>query len=926
MSVPDIEEKDLTPLMRQYLAIKKQHPDKLLMYRMGDFYELFFEDAEIASRELDIVLTARDKGPYGGKIPLAGVPYHAIDNYLPKLVKKGYKVAVAEQVEDPRKAKGIVKREVVQIVTPGTLMLPEGTEKRSNTYLAAVIRKVSEEGGGDIQTSGVRGTSEQRIVLPRASYGVAHLDITTGDFHATEITGKETFQRLVSELMKFQSEEIVIPDSLASKEDFMQELRLQLGDDRPITSFADHHFLETYASTLLKEQFRIVSLDGMGLGEMPLAMGAAGAVLAYARENQMTDLQHVKGVKVYSGSEYMVLDPTTLRNLEVLRSYRDGSVKGTLLEVLDRTRTPMGSRLMRNWIQQPLMDVDLIGRRQDAVEALYDDLFLRSDIKESLRKVPDMERSLMRLSLGRGSARDLNAIGKALESAEELKNVLEGSKTPGRSSLLREISEELGGGGDIIELISSAVVDDPPLSIREGGMIREGYSPELDELAEAAKDSRQWLKGFEKSERKRTGIRSLKVRFNNVFGYYIEVTKANLEMVPEEYIRKQTLVNSERFITPELKEKEALILNAQERRSRLELSIFEDLRNRVLESSGRIQTIAAALARLDVVSTISEVSARKNYRRPRVDTGKRIHIKGSRHPVIEEKADWGFVPNDIRLDNESHRFIILTGPNMAGKSTYMRQAALNVIMAQMGSFIPADEATIGVVDRIFTRVGASDDIVRGQSTFMVEMLELANILNSATAGSLVLLDEIGRGTSTFDGLAIAWAATEFIADMEKIGAKTIFATHYHHLTGLEGELEGVVNYSMAVKEGPEGITFLRKVRRGPASRSYGVEVAGLAGIPPEVVERAREILGKLESEDPLEGRAVAVDSKEGSVPVSRRGKGGGPLQMVLFPTEEMLSSEDEHPVLSELSRMDPNNMSPLQALEALYKLKKELDG
>lgn len=925
MPVPEVEEKDLTPLMRQYLSIKKQHPDKILLYRMGDFYELFFEDAELASRELDITLTARDKGPYGGKIPLAGVPYHALDNYLPKLVKKGYKVAIAEQVEDPKRSKGIVKREVIQVVTPGTLLLQDGSEETSNKYLSAVTWSVSGDNEVDLQLSDIKGTTQDRIILPKASYGVSHLDITTGDFFTTEIRGKEPFQRLVSELMKFQAKEIVLPDSIASREDLPSELKLLLGEGIAISSFPDHNFLSSYSEAALKSQFNVLSLEGLGLTDLPLARDAAGAVLAYARENQMTELGHIKDIKVYSGSEFMVLDSTTLRNLEVLRSLRDNSTRGTLLGILDRTRTPMGSRAMKNWIQQPLMDVGLIKNRQDAVEALFDDLFLRSDIKDLLKTISDIERSLMRSGLGRGSARDLNSIKDSLISAEELGKVLSSSDSILRSSILEKIAHGLGGSDDVIELISSSIKNEPPLSTKDGGMIKDGYSKELDEISAAAADSKEWLKGFEKSEKKRTGIRSLKVKFNNVFGYYIDVTKANLSMVPDHYIRKQTLVNSERFITPELKEKESIILNSEERMAELEARLFEEIKDRVLEKGPAIQEIAKNIASLDVLLTLAEVASKRNYTRPEVDNERRMDLKRSRHPVIEDKVEWGFVPNDIYLDGEDNRFVILTGPNMAGKSTYMRQAALIVIMAQMGSFIPASSGKIGVVDRVFTRVGASDDLVRGQSTFMVEMLELANILNSATDRSLVLLDEIGRGTSTFDGLSIAWAVTEYISDKDKVGANTIFASHYHHLTELEGKLQGVVNYSMSVKEQEGGITFLRKVRKGPASRSYGVEVAGLAGIPEEVVERAREVLGRIEKEDQIEGRAAEITSGEEPEPAVFQRRGKGHTQMVLFPTEEMLAPGEEGPVMDELRSLDPNNLTPMQALEILYKLKRRLE-
>jgi len=923
--IPEIDEKDLTPLMRQYFSIKKQYPDMILFYRMGDFYEMFFDDAEIASRELDITLTARDKGPYGGKIPLAGIPYHALDNYLPKMVKKGYKVAIAEQVEDPKKAKGLVKREVVQIVTPGTLLLPEGHDEKGNTFLSALVRKLSDDSQTDLPLADEKGRSQERVVLPKASYGLAHLDISTGDFFATEIADRAPFQTLISELMKFSPAEIIIPSSLSERKDFSNELRVQLGEGCSITAFPDHHFMDSYSENLLKEHFKVLNLHGLGLADLELAKNCAGAVLAYARENQMCELDHIRRVRTYTGGEFMVLDSTTLRNLEVIRSVRDGSVKGTLLEVMDHTRTAMGGRLLRSWLQQPLMDVEAINRRLDCVEALFNDLFLRSDIKETLKRVSDLERLVMRMTLKRSSGRDLVSLKNSLEAAADLQIILDDSETVGRCPPLKKISSGIGDLSGVVELISESIVDEPPLSVKEGGVIRSGYSTELDEISSASRDSKKWLRGFEADEKKRTGIRSLKVKHNNVFGYYIEVTRSNLHLVPEGYIRKQTLVNAERFITPELKERESIILNSQERMAELESSLFEEIVQRILLEREKIQITASTLAELDVLDDLAEVASRRNYVRPSVDETRRISLRRSRHPVIEDRVEWGFVPNDLYLDGEKNRLIILTGPNMAGKSTYMRQMGLITIMAQMGSFVPAEKASIGLVDRIFTRVGASDDIARGQSTFMVEMLELANILNSATDRSLILLDEIGRGTSTFDGLAIAWAVTEYISDRDRIGGNTIFATHYHHLTSLEGALDGVVNFSMAVKEDRNGITFLRKVKKGPASRSYGVEVADLAGIPTEVVERARELLHRIEKEDILEGRTRAIASGEPAVPSEIGRSRKGPVQMVLFPTQDMLAPGEDDPVLDEIRGLDPNNLTPLQALELLYRLKKRLE-
>lgn len=915
----------LTPLMRQYLSIKKQHPDKLVMYRMGDFYELFFEDAEIASRDLEITLTARDKALDGeGRIPLAGVPYHALDNYLPRLVRKGHKVVIVEQVEDPKKAKGIVKREVVRIVTPGTLLMPEGAQESSNTYLASIVRKVMEDRSQDMPLSDSKGLTEERVVLPNASYGVAHLDISTGDFSCTEVSGEAPFQRLISELMKFQASEVILPLSLSKQDDLVSELKAHLGEGVCITPFPDHFFLGTQTEAILKEQFGVVSIDGLGLSPKPLAQAASGAVLAYARENQLCSLGHIRGLKVYSSSEFLVLDSTTLKNLEVVRSSRDGSVKGTLLDVLDRTRTAMGSRLIRSWLQQPLMEKAAIDLRLDAVSALASDLFLRSDIGEALRRVTDIERTVMRLSTNRGSARDLVSLAGALEASIAVRSLMEASPTIGKSELLKGLVSGIQDLGRTVSLIGSAIVDTPPLSTTEGGMFRKGHSAELDEISNASSSAKEWLRDFESSERDRTGIRTLKVKYTGVFGYFIEVTQSYLGQVPPDYIRKQTVANAERFITPELKEKESLILNSEERSSKLEKELFEELVGTILKDGEAIQSTARSLGALDVLLSLAETAATRNYIRPIIDGSRTISLVRSRHPVIEDRVEWGFVPNDVLLDGEGQRFMLLTGPNMAGKSTFMRQVALCVIMAQMGSFVPAASARIGLVDRIFTRVGASDDLVKGRSTFMVEMLELANIMNGATPRSLVILDEIGRGTSTYDGLSIAWAVVEHISDRRSLGCNTIFATHYHHLTELEGALEGVMNFSMAVKEDDKGITFLRKVRKGPASRSYGIEVASLAGIPPSVVERAREVLKEMEGRYGLEsgnGRPPQPPAPERGPDTRTRA-----VQMVLFPTEEMLASRADDPLRDDLEKLDINNLTPLQAMEALYRLKKRAQG
>lgn len=889
---------NFTPLMRQYHRIKKRYPNAILFYRMGDFYEMFFEDAVVASKELGITLTSRDKGPDGKRIPMAGVPYHAVDNYLPRLVEKGYKVAICEQVEDPKKAKGIVKREVVRVVTPGTLYTSSELKEHTNNFLLSLL------------------------VDSRASRaGLALLDLSTGEFFCKEVEG-DLLEGIRSELMKYGPREVLVP---RSQRRWVEENVGEALKGITITDWPDHLFLPEGSEERLKAHFSVLSLDGFGLKGRRLAIGAAGAALAYVNETLMSSPTHIGEIRYLESSGNMILDSTTLRNLEIFRNLRDSSTSGTLFELLNKTLTPMGTRAMRQALSSPLLSPTQIDRRLDAVEYFRGHLFVRSDLKEVLKGVGDIERTISRLNLGGGSARDLVSLRESLRRMESLGEIFEKNPEMLSVELLADLRGRINPLSDLVELLDRAIVEAPPATVKEGGMIKEGFSEELDGLKKALKEAKEYLETLEMRERRRTGIKSLKVGFNKVFGYYIEVTRPNLHLVPKDYIRKQTLASSERFITPELKEKESFILNAQDKIEELEYALFRQLVEEVLKRSEEIYATARAIGELDMLLTLGELAAQYNYTRPRVDESDEIVIKGGRHPVVERIVEWGFVPNDLYINTRQERFIILTGPNMSGKSTYMRQTAMIVIMAQMGSFVPAEEARIGIVDRIFTRVGAYDDPVRGQSTFMVEMLELANILRSATERSLILLDEIGRGTSTFDGMAIAWAAVEYLADKRKIGARTIFATHYHHLTELEGMVEGVVNYHVAVKEKEEGVVFLRKVRRGPSSRSYGIEVAKLAGVPEEVVRRASEILSEIERRDSLKEAApeIAINGKRGRGGGERRGfRRGGGVQTILFPYE---AGEEENPYIEEILSLDLENMTPFKALEYLYSLKKRLE-
>jgi len=778
----------------------------------------------------------------------------------------------------PKKAKGVVKRDVVRVVTPGTIIEDTMLEEDRNNYLAAVARD------GE-------------------AMGVAFVDISTGEFKATEVRGEEAESRLLTELASHRPSECIVPPGNPQVPGAAQL-------DMAVHEYSDYAFHHETAYDALKEHFGTASLEGFGLEGKRLAVSAAGAVLSYLKETQKNPLAYINSISYYHTDSVMVLDSTTQRNLELCANIRDGSRRGTLLDVLDHTITPMGSRGLRQWVLRPLLDVGEIKKRQDAVEELFNDAFRQNDLRLLLKGVRDIERIISRVVYGSANARDLVALRESLKVIPEINDILRDSS----SDLLREIRDTLDPHQDLVELLDSAVVDEPPVSVREGGIIKAGYSPELDEIKKAVRGGKQWVAELERRERERTGIKSLKVKFNNVFGYFIEVTKPNLHLVPEDYIRKQTMANAERFITPELKEKEALILGSEEKVQALEYELFVEIREKVAGKTEGIQATAKWLAVLDCLSSLAEAAARNGYTRPEVTDSDVISIKEGRHPVVEQMIP-DFVPNDARLDCEQESLLIVTGPNMAGKSTYMRQVALICLMAQMGSFVPAKEASIGTCDRIFTRVGAYDDLTMGQSTFMVEMNETANILNNATEKSLVILDEIGRGTSTFDGLSIAWAVAEYIHT--KIGARTIFATHYHHLTELSQILPRVGNYHIAVMEREDDIIFLRKIVDGPTDKSYGIQVARLAGLPPGVIERAKEVLRRLEEEEVVDDKIIAKRLRKRRI----QKVFSDPAQSTLtWQVAEAKPSEVEEM----LKTLDPDNMTPLEALKALYELKKRL--
>ncbi len=868
----------MTPLMRQYTRIKSEYQHAILFFRMGDFYELFNEDATVASRVLQIALTKRGKSE-GMDIPLCGFPHHAAEPYIAKLIRQGYTVAVCEQVEDPKKAKGLVKREVVRVVTPGTVVEEGLLEARENHYLTA-------------------------WVAGKVGVGLSLLDLSTGEFLVSEYGGDDPVQFLVNRFGTFEPREMIVPEELRGS--------ALLGDITreypalPVQYMDGWAFEPAEAYGKLTEHFRTTSLEGFGCTGAGPGVSAAGALLRYVEQTQKGSVPHIRGLRTLREGDRMFLDASTVRNLELVRSSVDGGKPGSLLGLLDRTQTAMGGRTLRGDLLSPLLDRDAIVPRQDAVAAFLESPSMLDDFREDLGRVYDMERLIGRVTLGVAGPRDLIALGASLAVLPAIRSRLRDLQAPLLASL-RERVDELQ---DVCRLIAEAVSDDPPPTLRDGGVIRDGYSEALDELRSIGREGKGWIARLENRERERTGIGNLKVKYNKVFGYYIEVTKANLSEVPDDYIRKQTLVNAERFITPELKEYEAKVLGAEDRIIELEAELFRTVRHAVASEAARVQTTAGALAELDVLAALADTAQAYRYVRPRVFDGDGLVIREGRHPVLDalESAE-PFVPNDTLLDTDDNRLLIITGPNMAGKSTYMRQVALIVLMAQMGGFVPAAEAEIGLVDRIFTRVGASDALIRGQSTFMVEMNETANILHHATEKSLIILDEIGRGTSTFDGISIAWAVGEFLHNQTK--ARTLFATHYHELTELALTLPGVRNYNIAVKEWNDQVIFLRKIVEGGADKSYGIQVARLAGLPPAVLERAREVLDNLEKSELDEAGEPVIAHSEETAPRAP--------QLDLFTARP-------HPVLQEILQLDVHNMTPLDALNRIAALKKKLEG
>ncbi|NLF15054.1 MAG: DNA mismatch repair protein MutS [Anaerolineaceae bacterium] len=858
-----------TPMRQQYLRIKKQYPDTIVLFRLGDFYETFDDDAKVVAKVCDIVLTSRPVGK-DQRVPLAGVPYHSVEGYLARLIQAGHKVAIVEQVGDVN-GRDLVEREVVRVVTPGTVIEPTLLDERRNNYLVSVL-------------------------LDGDRAGVALADITTGEFAATELAGENVLDLVVAEIERLRPAEIVTPE--------VDRLRQRLqpgGGPGPggwaITGHERWPFeLETARQALL-EHFQVQSLDGFGLAGLPAALRAAGGLLHYLGETQRGPLGQLSSLHTYSTEQFMVLDAATRRNLELTESLRRGSVEGSLLGVLDVTVSSMGGRLLRRWLSQPLVDLAALNERLDLVEAFYRDTPLRMRLRTLLKDVSDLERLTSRVVQGVARPRELLAIQQSLLALAAIRDLL-GEGDPGLPFLRSVVA--LNPCQDVVALVEQAIADDPPALLSAGGVIRPGFSAELDNMASAARNAKEWVANLEKQERARTGIKNLKVGYNKVFGYYLEITKANAELVPEEYIRKQTLVNAERYITPELKEYESLILNAQERIGELESHIYRQILEQVAAAAERLLAVARALAHLDVIAALAEVAVMHRYARPELSAGQELRIVAGRHPVVEiAQRDEPFVPNDAELGGQV-RLLVITGPNMAGKSTYLRQVALIVLMAQIGSFVPADEARIGLVDRIFTRIGAQDEISAGQSTFMVEMIETANLLNHATPRSLLVLDEVGRGTSTYDGISIAWAVVEHIHNHPRLRCKTLFATHYHELTQLADVLPGVGNYNVAVAEEKDKVVFLRRIVPGGADRSYGIHVAQLAGLPRPVIQRAQEILKELEQE------ARAPGTRPKTIEVR---------QLSLFAAG--------NPLADELRRLDVSAMTPLEAINKLYELQKK---
>ncbi len=871
----------LSPMMQEYVKTKEEYKDCILLYRLGDFYEMFFEDALTASKELEITLTGKDCG-LEERAPMCGVPFHSVETYINRLIEKGYKVAICEQVEDPKKAKGLVKREVVRIVTPGTTLDATSLDETKNNYLMS-------------------------IVYIEDHFGCAIADITTGDCFLTEL---DKAQKLLDEINKFTPAEIICNESFLMSGVDTEDLKNRLG----ICIFSQEpwYFDDELCRKTLKEHFQVNSLEGLGIEEFESGVLAAGALFLYLQETQKTALSHMAGIRPYSAEKYMLIDSSSRRNLELVETLREKQKRGSLLWVLDKTKTAMGARTLRSYVEQPLIDQEEIENRLSAIEELNEHPMLRDEIREYLQPVYDLERLISRISYKSANPRDMIAFASSLEMLPHIKQVMKEFSSP----VLKQLEEEMDSLLDISGLIKKAIVDEPPLAQKDGGIIREGYNEDVDKFRRSRTDGKKWLSELEARERERTGIRTMKIKYNRVFGYSLEITNAFKDQVPDNYIRKQTLTNAERYITQELKELEDLILGAEDKLYALEYELFCEVRDKVGAEVVCIQKTAKAVAAIDVLASLSLVAQRNNYVRPKINNTGVIDIKNGRHPVVEQMIENDmFIANDTYLDSQKKRISIITGPNMAGKSTYMRQTALIVLMAQIGSFVPAEKANIGIVDRIFTRVGASDDLASGQSTFMVEMTEVANILRNATSKSLLILDEIGRGTSTFDGLSIAWAVVEHISNTKLCGAKTLFATHYHELTELEGKISGVNNYCIAVKEKGDDIVFLRKIVKGGADKSYGIQVAKLAGVPDTVIQRAKELVEELSDAD------ITAAVKDLTAPKKKQKIQYDQVDMAQMSLFDTVQDND---IIDEIKGLEIGNLTPMEALNILYNLQNKI--
>ena len=876
---------ELTPMMKQYMQTKEEYKDCILFYRLGDFYEMLFDDALTASKELEITLTGKNCG-LEERAPMCGIPYHAVDSYLNRLVSKGYKVAICEQVEDPKTAKGIVKREVIRVVTPGTNLDTQGLDETKNNYIMCIVYMADR-------------------------YGLSVADVTTGEYLVTELDSQT---KLMDELYKFMPSEIVCNEAFYMSGLDLDDLKNRL--HMAIYSLEAWYFDDALCRETLQEHFKVASLEGIGLSDYECGMIASGALLKYLEETQKNSLSHMSRLTRYATGNYMVLDSATRRNLELVETLREKQKRGSLLWVLDKTKTAMGARTLRKYVEQPLIDKESIVKRLDAVAELKDNAICREEIREYLNPVYDLERLVGKITYQSANPRDLIAFQSSLSMLPSVKCILKDME----SDLLKEIYEELDPLEELCDLVGRAIQEEPPLAMKEGGIIKDGYNEEVDRLRKAKSEGKNWLADLETKEREKTGIKNLRIRYNKVFGYYLEVTNSFKDLVPDYYTRKQTLANAERYIIPELKELEDTILGAEDKLCALEYELYCEVRNTIAAELTRIQRTAKAVAKLDVIASLALVAERNNYVRPKINEKGVIDIRDGRHPVVEKMIPNDmFIANDTYLDDKKQRISIITGPNMAGKSTYMRQAALIVLMAQLGSFVPASSANIGFVDRIFTRVGASDDLASGQSTFMVEMNEVANILRNATSKSLLILDEIGRGTSTFDGLSIAWAVVEYISNSKLLGAKTLFATHYHELTELEGKISNVNNYCIAVKEKGDDIVFLRKIVKGGADKSYGIQVAKLAGVPDPVINRAKEIVEELVTAD-ITGKVKNI-AVQGSETKKKTQKKLDEVDLTQFSLFDTVKDDD---VLNELKELDISHMTPMDAMNKLYQLQNKL--